>query len=178
MPESHADSHDRDKLDRWRQGLEQDEPGSFPVCAVFLVSEIDQNAHDFFRKFRDSFERKNAGFHHLVIFGQHGVSTTVRALLAELGLPAGHLPCLLMASGAQGEEVAVFQLPSGNGPEVSPEASIQNEAPTPETLLAQVESVIDGGAGKLRLVDVPGGITRDLGGRTLAQLADALAAQI
>ena len=168
MPESHADSHDRDKLDRWRHGLGQDEPGSFPVCAIFLVSENDQNAHDAFRNFRDSFESRNAGFHHLVIFGQHGVSTTVRALLADLGLPPDHLPCLLMATGAEVEELAVFQLPSGNG----------DEDPTPETLLGQVESVIDGGEEKLRLGDVTGGITRDLGGRTLAQLADSLAARI
>ena len=174
MPESHADNHDRDKLDRWRQGLEQDEPGSFPVCAVFLVSENDRNAHDSFRKFRDSFETRNAGFHHVVIFGQHGVSTTVRALLAELGLPPDHLPCLVVAAGAEGKEAAVFQLPSGN----QPAESIQNEAPTPETLLKQVESVIDGGDRKPRLGGMAGGVTRDLGGRTLAQLADSLAAQV
>lgn len=174
MPESHADSHDRDKLDRWRQGLEQDEPGSFPVCAVFLVSEKDQNAHDIFRKFRDSFETRNAGFHHLVIFGQHGVSTTVGALLAELNLPLGHLPCLVMAPLAGGEGVKVFQLPSGKGPETS----IGNDAPTPETLLRQVESVIDGSEGKLRLEDMAGGITRDLGGLTLAKLAASLLAQV
>ena len=168
MPESHADSHDRDKLDRWSQGLEQDGAGSFPVCAVFLVSEHDRNAHDAFRKFRDSFEGRNAGFHHLVIFGQHGVSTTVRALLAELGLPGDHLPCLLMATGAEGKEFAVFQLPSGNG----------DEDQTLEKLLGQVESVIDGGEGKLRLGDVAGGINRDMGGRTLAQVAASLLARI
>ena len=182
MPESHADSHDRDKLDRWRQGLEQDEPGSFPVRAIFLVSEKDQYAHDSFRKFRDSFETRNAGFHHLVIFGQHGVSSTVRSLLTELGLPSDNLPCLVMAPLAGGKEVTVFQLPSGNELEASPEASgvasIESEAPTPETLLRQVESVIDESAGKLRLGDMSGGVTRDLGGRTLAQVAASLAVQI
>ena len=167
MPESHADSHDRDKLDRWRQGLAQDKPGSFPVCAIFLVSENDQNAHDSFRKFRDSFESRNAGFHHLVIFGQHGVSSTVRALLAELCLPPDHLPCLVMAPMAGGEEVTVFQLP-----QLDP-----NESGIIGPLLGQVQSAIDGD-GNLRLEEVVGGKRRNLEGRSLAQLAATLLSQI
>ena len=167
MAESHADNHDRDKLDRWRQGLEQDEPGSFPVCAIFLVSESDHNAHDSFREFRDSFESRNAGFHHLVIFGQHGVSTTVRALLTELNLPPDHLPCLVMAARTAPEEVTVIQLPPGN----------RNESGMIETLLKRVESVIDG-EGNLGLEDLAGRIGRNLEGRTLAQVASTLLSQI
>lgn len=164
--ESHADSHDRDKLDRWRQGLEQDEPGSFPVCAVFLVSENDGNAHDAFRRFRDSFETRNSGFHHVVIFGQHGVSTTVRGLLAEFALPPDCLPCLAMTLDEKPQEVVVVRLPAGTGEEtglVGP-------------LLGQVETVI-GGKGDLQLADIAGGISRDLQGRSLAQVAAALLAR-
>ena len=69
---------------------------------------------------------------------------------------------------------AVFQLPSGNGPEVSG----LNGAATPVALLEQVESMIDAADGKLRLEKMPGGITCDLRGRTLAQLADSLMARI
>ncbi len=177
--ESHADGHDRDKLERWRLGLEQDEPGAFPICAIFLVSEIDQRAHDSFRKFRDSFESRKAGFHHVVIFGQHGVSTTVRALLADLSLPPEHLPCLVMAAGSEAKEAVAFTLPAGN----EPAPSNPSEAPTPEALLLQVESLIDSNKerdGKAALGDLgdlgdlDGGITRDLGGITLVQVAASL----
>ena len=173
-PESHADSHDRDKLDRWRQGLEQDHASSFPVCAIFLVSEKDQYAHDSFRRFRDSFERRNAGFHHLVIFGQHGVSTTVRALLAKLSLAPDQLPCLMMTAGGEGKEAAVFPLPPGE----EPTASAAGEIPSPETVLRQVETVIDNGEGMRKLGDIPGGTSRGLDGRTLAQVAATLLTQV
>ena len=176
--ETHADGHDRDKLERWRRGLDQDQPGSFPVCAVFLVSESDQEAHDSFRRFRDSFESRDAGFHHLVIFGQHGVSTTVRALLTELSLTPGHLPYLVITSGAEAKQATVFPLPPGNRPESPPEAPVTSEAPSAETLLGQVESAIDGSDGKLGLGEISGGITRGLGGRTLTQVAASLLAKV
>ncbi len=178
--ESHADGHDRDKLERWRLGLEQDETGAFPVCAIFLVSENDQRAHDSFREFRDSFESRKAGFHHVVIFGQHGVSTTVRALLADLSLPPEHLPCLVLAAGAEAKEAMVFKLPAGN----EPEPSNSGETPTPEALLGQVESLIDrdkerdGRAPLGDLRDLDGGVTRDLGGKSLVQVAASLQTRV
>ena len=73
---SHADNHDLDKLARWYRGLSSGESGQFPVYAVFLVTSSDSAAHDIFRRFRSSFEAHGAGFDHLVIFGQHGVSST------------------------------------------------------------------------------------------------------
>ena len=175
--ESHADSHDRDKLERWRAGLEQDALGAFPICAVFLVSESDQNAHDSFRRFRDSFESRNAGFHHLVIFGQHGVSSAVRALLAELSLSSDHLPCLVMVAGAEGKEALVFQLPSGNESNGLIETPAGNETPALETLLVQVESLIDGSEATFGLADLAGGVTHGLGGRTLAAMVSSLSAK-
>ena len=94
-----ADRHDVDKLHRWRQDLLDSPSSPFPVYAVFLVSEADTAAHDIFRRFRSSFEEREAGFGNLVIFGQHGVSTTVHLLLEQLGLASDALPMLVLWDG-------------------------------------------------------------------------------
>ena len=100
---SHADRHDLDKLVRWKAGLDAPDilssskdgaAARFPVCAVFLVSPEDRAAHDIFRRYRSAFEELGGGFHHLVIFGQHGISTTLTAFLAELGMEPGSVPLL------------------------------------------------------------------------------------
>ena len=166
--ESHADRHDREKLDRWRQGLDDSQPDPFPVCAVFLVSESDQAAHDTFRKFRDSFESRNSGFHNLVIFGQHGVSTTVKGLLAELDLPSDELPWLVIAGGAEAEQVTVLPLPPGDG----------TQDPMPEDLLGHLESEIDRGTGASGLEYLTVGKVRKLGGSKLNQVAGELLGRI
>ena len=98
MP-SHADTHDLDKLKRWQRELEAIMPDAPAVYAIFLLSEVDTEAHAIFRAFRDSFEERNAGLAHLVIFGQHGVSTTVRALQPELSLAENMLPALVIFGG-------------------------------------------------------------------------------
>ena len=98
---SHADRHDLDKLARWRDGLaaagEPAQP-SFPACAIFLVSPEDRLSHDIFRHYRSAFEELGAGFHHLVIFGQHGISTTQRAFLMETGKCQTSVPLLAIAT--------------------------------------------------------------------------------
>ena len=96
---SHADTHDLDKLKRWQRNLAEDPPDSPAVYALFLVSEKDKVAHELFRAFRSVFEERGAGFAHLVIFGQHGVSATVRQLQAELDLAEDVLPTLLLFGG-------------------------------------------------------------------------------
>ena len=68
--DSHANNHDWDKLSRWHDDMTSAEPGGFPVFAVFLVSGEDREAHDVFRAFRTSFEKRGGGFQNLVIFGQ------------------------------------------------------------------------------------------------------------
>ena len=96
---SHADRHDLDKLARWKAGLDSaDESGScsFPACAIFLVTGEDRASHDIFRRFRSAFEELGGGFHHLVIFGQHGVSTTQQEFLAEVGLDQTSVPLLVV----------------------------------------------------------------------------------
>lgn len=109
---SHADTHDLDKLLRWQKDLEAapaDAPGVF---AIFLVSGEDRAAHGVFRTFRTSFEERDMGFAHLVIFGQHGVSKTCRSLRERFGLEAGGGPSLaLLAEG--GSQIRVVPLPVG-----------------------------------------------------------------
>lgn len=118
---SHADRHDLDKLARWKTGLDaaaDDSTVSFPACAIFLVSPEDRASHDIFRRYRSAFEELGGGFHHLVIFGQHGVSSTQVAFLAELGMEQGSVPLLAiapMADGGDGDGSAIYclELPKG-----------------------------------------------------------------
>ena len=120
QPMSHADRHDLDKLARWKAGLDSAEASrdsSFPACAIFLVTGEDRASHDIFRRYRSAFEELGCGFHHLVIFGQHGVSTTQKAFLAEVGLDQGSVPLLAIApmTGAEDRGVVyTVELPKGD----------------------------------------------------------------
>ena len=111
---SHADNHDRDKLSRWRGDLTSGDDSTFPVYAVFLVTPEDRPAHDIFRAYRGSFEERGAGFQHLMIFGQHGVSTTVKGLLAELGLELDSLPLLGLFPGLPSDAIHTIGLRQGD----------------------------------------------------------------
>ena len=126
-PPSHADRHDLDKLKRWHSGLRAAESaaapgGGFPVCAAFLVTGEDRAAHDIFRLYRSAFEELGGQFHHLVIFGQHGLSGTAAAMQDGLGaeLP---LPLLLLFPGDTGTEAACLAvpLPPGTHDELPPD---------------------------------------------------------
>ena len=118
---SHADNHDRDKLRRWQSDLAAVAPDAPAVYAIFLVSEADKAAHDIFRTFRTSFEERfedrEAGFAHLVIFGQHGISATLRRIQAELDLLPEELPTLALFGGdaedAEYITADVISLPRG-----------------------------------------------------------------
>ncbi|MCI0845080.1 MAG: hypothetical protein J4N87_06950 [Chloroflexi bacterium] len=90
------DSHDLDKLTRWHEGLMSASGQGFPVCALFLASGEDNRAHDIFRVYRTAFEKMSAGFHDLVIFGQHGMSTTCAALIPGLGFSSLQIPALVL----------------------------------------------------------------------------------
>ena len=114
---SHADRHDLDKLARWKEGLDADvdsDKAGFPVCAIFLVSPEDRVSHDIFRRYRSAFEELGGGFHNLVIFGQHGVSTTQVAFVAEVGMEQASVPLLAIAPmGDDTGNVACLELPKG-----------------------------------------------------------------
>ena len=156
MAASRADQHDKDKLERWQRDLAGGVTGSFPLHALFLVSEDDRAAHDIFRAFRSCFEELGAGFQHLVIFGQHGVSQAERMILRRLGLPADNLPSLVLLTASDPPLVYSLPLPPGD---VRPEAKDTDQAPW-RRALAQVEQM---GAGareakieELALGNIPG----------------------
>ena len=84
------------------------------MYAVFLVAPEDRYAHDVFRAFRSSFENLGASFEHLVIFGQHGVSSTVLGLLDQVGHSLKSLPMLALFSGPPADEFQFLPLPKGS----------------------------------------------------------------
>ena len=108
------DSHDFGKLTRWHEGLVSESGSSFPACALFLASGEDNRAHDIFRVYRSAFEELGAGFHDLVIFGQHGTSTTCAALIPGLGLSGLQVPSLILISHNDGLVLHTTGLPGGS----------------------------------------------------------------
>ena len=111
----HYDEHDHDKLLRWRDDLQANSivDGEFPAMALFLVKPQAAGSHEIFRRFRTEFEQRDASFAHLVIFGMHGVSSTVRGLLDQIGLTESDLPVMLLAPAAEPASVIAVQLPAG-----------------------------------------------------------------
>lgn len=124
---SHADSHDLDKLRRWNDGLVGEQPGEFPIHVLFLVSDEAKSAHDVFRAFRGRFESSGAQFHHIAIFGMHGVTSTVRGLASGLGIDQSTVPALVMFKSFEDREANVVSLdmPSGRF-EILLEAALLN----------------------------------------------------
>jgi len=112
--EETPDSHDMGKLIRWHEGLAAESGQGFPVCALFLTSGEDTRAHDIFRVFRSAFEALNAGFHDLVIFGQHGMSTTCAALIPGLGLSGLDTPSLVLINDDADLVFYSIRLPAGS----------------------------------------------------------------
>jgi hypothetical protein len=174
MTSSRADNHDRDKLMRWRDDLSQDPARNFPVHAVFLVSEEDRLSHDVFRRFRSSFEARNAGFRHLTIFGQHGVSSAVRHLLGEFGLPDDGYPALALLVGDEGESVFTLPLPAGDP---SPALDPDDDQPWQQALAA-VEAAADVESSFVELSSVPEAAGPVERGEPLAGLVDRLLGEI
>ena len=120
--ESHADRHDRDKLERWWQDLSAETEEHASIHAVFLVTEKDRRAHEVFRRYREAYEGHSAPFHSLVIFGQHGSSTASRALARGFGVPDGAIPALVLFQAHGDSRVVVVTL----GP--SQEESIDDDS--------------------------------------------------
>ena len=115
MTPSRADTHDLDKLNRWYGALSASQTGEFPVHALFLVTAADKYSHDIFRNFRSGFETLGGQFHHLMIFGQHGPSTTVTEFLAEFGIPGNSLSVLMLFIETSSDTVYALSLPDESG---------------------------------------------------------------
>ena len=156
MTANRADQHDKDKLARWHRDLAGGVTGGFPVHALFLVSENDRAAHDIFRAFRSRFEELGAGFQHLVIFGQHGVSQAEQTLLARLGLAADAIPSLVLLTASDPPLVYTLPLPADD---VGPEGKDLRQAPW-HRVLEQVElaeaNACKGEVKALALGNIPG----------------------
>ena len=116
----HYDTHDHDKLLRWRDALYAAPPAAdgFPAMVLFLVRPTDAAAHEIFRRYRTEFEQRGASFAQLVIFGMHGVSAAVRALLRPAGLSESDLPLMLLAPSPAGDgsttDTVAITLPAGD----------------------------------------------------------------
>ena len=160
MDNSRADRHDRDKLARWHQDLADEGDNPFPVFGLFLVTSEDQDAHGVFRQFRASFEARGAEFEHLVILGQHGVSSTVEGLLSRLGLSRTALPLLALFPGPSAEELHTLPLTGGPAPDRSERDTTAAAGPgTGEPwrdVLSGLENAVDGGKTALDPACLPG----------------------
>ena len=170
-----ADTHDREKMERWHQGLEGWRGSSFPVCAIFLVSGEDHLAHDIFRRYRTSFAAKSAEFHNLIIFGQHGISTAITGLLDRWGLPLESLPYLAVAPGARAREITFFKLSPGDHPGSTPDLEREANLDEPwQLILDRVEEAVAQGSKTVDVSGITGAAAVDLGGKSLAGLVDGL----
>ena len=179
QPMSHADHHDLDKLARWKTGLDaagESGSSSFPACAIFLVTAEDRASHDIFRRYRSAFEELGGGFHHLVIFGQHGVSTTQQAFLAEVGLDQGSVPLLAVVPMSE-DSTTVYCVELQKGDPVGDLDESQSwgaalgavgasAARLSSLSLADVEGVRSSGFRRGSLTDTVGGILAELSEKT------------
>ena len=175
MAATRADTHDSDKLDRWRSGLEEAEAGAFPAIAIFLVSEVHRLSHDIFREYRTSFETRGAEFHHLVIFGQHGISTTVTGFLHQAGLDLDCLPSLALVTGPEAMQAHLVPLPTGEAP--GPDSGLdkgQEPIDLYRIVLDSLESAADTGSTTVDYSGIPGLRKVELGGLDLMELVSKL----
>ncbi len=176
MAQSHADSHDLDKLARWSQSLDGGQHAHFPVYAAFLVRPEDQRAHDLFREFRSGFQNAGAEFHHLVIFGQHGVSRTALELLNVFGLTEESLPLLVLFFGPAARGFYWASLMAG-GSTAAP-AGPSSDGGSDDAwrmLLACIERCAGGVGSDLVLDSVPGLVGVSLGNMSMMDaVAEAL----
>ncbi len=163
------DSHDLGKLSKWHDGLASATGATFPVCALFLASGDDIRAHDIFRVYRTAFEALGAGFHDLVIFGQHGLSSTCAELIPGLGLSNVQIPSLVLISSNDGIVFHTTGLPTG---ELAEGASEEDGSSVPwraalDTVIKSVEEksipVLDGITGLERVEFSGGTLLRTLG---------------
>ena len=170
------DRHDLDKLTRWHEGLMSASGQGFPVCALFLASGEDNRAHDIFRTYRTAFEEMGAGFHDLVIFGQHGMSTTCAALIPGLGLSGLQTPALvLINSGDAGFVLHTTGLPVGALAEGGSEED--NSGIPWRKVLESIKQATAGGT-ELSLDDVNGLDRTEYSGWTLVETVGAVKRRI
>ena len=169
------DSHDLDKLTKWHQGLTSAGRGEFPVCALFVTSGADRRAHDIFRVYRTAFEELGAGFHDLVIFGQHGDSGASAALVPGLGLSGFQIPLLSLIKFGSPPVCHTTVLPAGALPEGESEEAGAN---VPWKKALETIGMAVGEGSTLSLEGVNGLVRRDFRGGTLAESVGQVRRQV
>ena len=132
MSTSYADTHDLDKLAGWYRDMVSAVSGQFPVYVLFLVSGEDHRAHNIFRQYRSRFQARNVPYQNLIIFGQHGVSTTVLGLLSELDLLLESLPLIALFDAPPTTRLRILSLDQVGS------SAKQGQEPW-KTILAQIE---------------------------------------
>ena len=177
MSNSHADQHDLDKLARWHQDLSGGDTGQFPVYCVFLVSPGDLASHGVFRRFRSSFEDRAASFQHLMIFGQHGISATLEALLAEFGLTLEQVPALALFTTPEVSTVHAIALAQGALAQGDKAGKQAGQEPW-QTVLGLVEGVVDRGEKAVELASRPEVKSHPLGGGDLPDVVARVLARL
>ena len=160
--------------------------GDFPVFAVFLVSEADRPAHGIFREFRTRFEAWSAGFDHLVIFGQHGLSSTVHGLLSGFGLSLEAVPALVLFCSPLDSLAYALTLarprpagPGGSTPmNTGPSAGGVPQGPTEDEpwrhTLKLIEAALNRGEKALDLASLPRSTRLNLDGGPVVELVALL----
>ena len=172
MSNGGADQHDLDKLLRWHKDLSGGDTGQFPVYCVFLVSPEDLSAHQVFRRFRSSFEDRAAGFQHLTIFGQHGISATLKVLLAEFSLALEQVPALVLFEAPAVSTVHTIALAQGV------EAGKVIDQEPWQTVLSLVEDVADTGGKTVGLASMAEVKSYPLGGGSLPEVVAQVNARL
>lgn len=159
-----GDQHDLEKLVNWCDSLSHEVSDPLAVYAMFLISPEAQGAQDVFRRFRSSFEARQAPFHQLIQFGRHGASATVQGLSRGLTPDVSSVPALVLFTSPSAPDVLVLPLggtEEGNSPW--------------EQVLSRLESAMDGGPEQLDLAGLPGIQRHQLGGRSVLEVASAIA---
>ena len=164
MASSGGEQHDLEKLVKWCDSLSQEVCNPLAVYAMFLISPEAEAAQDVFRRFRSSFEARQAPFHQLIQFGRHGASSTVLRLSGGLTPDAGSIPALVLFASPSAWDVALLPL-DGAGEE---DASWS-------LVLSHLESGMDAGVKELDLAGLPGVQRHQLAGRSVLEVASGIA---
>ena len=110
------------------------------------------------------------GSGNLVIFGQHGVSSTVHAMLQQLELASDAIPLLVLWQGPEFPQVCHIPLPAGEAGQ-----DPRDNLPNPSLLLERIEKLASGSEDRLQTSDTPGMTTASIAARDVLPWVSALA---
>ena len=165
MASNGGEQHDLEKLVKWCDSLSQEVANPLAVYTMFLISPEAEAAQDVFRRFRSSFEARQAPFHQLIQFGRHGASASVRGLALGLTPDAGSIPALVLFASPCAPDVTVLPLGGDAG----------NDGGAWSLVLSHLESALDARARGLDLAGLPGVHRHQLAGRSVLEVTSGIA---